>query len=126
MSRQRTSPPMSNREFGAGSSAAVADPAPVFAALGDATRLALVSRLGDGKPRSIVQLTEGVGITRQGVTKHLRILERAGIVMSVRVGRESRFVFDPGAIVEARDYLDRASKQWEHAIARLKALVEEE
>lgn len=105
-------------------SSALENPAPVFAALGDATRLTLVSRLGDGEPRSIVQLTEGLGITRQGVTKHLRILERAGIVMSVRVGRESRFAFTPDAVVEARNYLDRASRQWEGAIARLAALVE--
>ena len=114
---------MSNHDPIGGS---LADPAPVFAALGDATRLTLVARLGDGEPRSIVQLTDGLGITRQGVTKHLRILERAGIVESARAGRESRFVLAPQAIVGARDYLDRASRQWERAIARRKALVEDE
>ncbi len=105
--------------------AASADPAPVFSALGDATRLALVSRLSDGQPRSIAQLTDGLGLTRQGVTKHLRVLERAGIVTRRRVGRESRFVFTPAPIDEVRTYLDRVSRQWDDALARLKAFVED-
>lgn len=105
---------------------APADPVPVFAALGDATRLELVSRLSDGRPKSIAQLTGGLGQTRQGVTKHLRILEQAGIVASERVGRESRFVFTPDPIADARHYLDRVSRQWDDAITRLKAFVEGE
>ena len=67
------------------------NPAPIFAALGDATRLKLVSRLVDGEPRSIAQLADGLALTRQGVTKHLRVLERAGIVRAKWVGRESQF-----------------------------------
>ena len=101
------------------------DPAPIFAALGDATRLALVSRLSDGHPRSITQLTDGLDLTRQGVTKHLRVLEQAGIVTSERVGRESRFAFAPAPIDDVRDYLDRVARQWDAALARLKAYVEE-
>ena len=101
------------------------DPAPVFAALGDATRLALISRLSDGQARSITQLTDGLSLTRQGVTKHLRILEQAGIVASERIGRESRFVFTPAPISDARTYLDRVSQQWDDALMRLKAFVEE-
>lgn len=99
--------------------------APVFAALGDTTRLELVSRLSDGEPRSIVQLTEGLDQTRQGVTKHLHVLRRAGIVSSKRVGRESRFTLRPKSIAKARDYLARASAQWDEAIERLRASVEE-
>ncbi len=102
-----------------------ADPVPVFAALGDMTRLELVSRLSDGRPRSIAQLTGGLGQTRQGVTKHLRILEQAGVVACERVGRESRFVFTPDPIADARLYLDRVSKQWDDAVTRLKAFVED-
>jgi DNA-binding transcriptional ArsR family regulator len=100
------------------------DPAPVFAALGDATRLALVSRLGDGRPRSIVQLTEGLGVTRQGVTKHLRVLEQAGVVASRRIGRESQFVLTPEPIADVQAYLARVSEQWDDAIGRLRKLVE--
>ena len=105
--------------------AAPAGPAPIFAALGDPTRLALVSRLSDGQPRSIAQLTDGLDLTRQGVTKHLRVLEQAGIVSSERIGRESRFAFTPTPIDEVRSYLDRVSRQWDDALGRLKAFVEE-
>ena len=112
---------MSNLEHG---SPAGVDPAPVFAALGDATRLELIARLGDGQAHSISQLTAGLDLTRQGVTKHLRVLERAGIVRSRRVGRESRFVYVPAPIEEARSYLDTVSRQWDDALSRLKAFVE--
>jgi DNA-binding transcriptional ArsR family regulator len=100
------------------------DAAPVFAALGDATRLSLLTRLRDGRPRSIVQLTDGLGLTRQGVSKHLRVLEEAGMVSSKRTGRESRFVFEPAGVAAARGYLERASRQWDRALARLQAFVE--
>jgi DNA-binding transcriptional ArsR family regulator len=99
--------------------------APVFAALGDQTRLALVSKLSSGKPYSISQLTEGSKLTRQAITKHLRVLESAGIVHAVRSGRESLFKFDPEPMQEIRDYLDRVSEQWDQALARLKSFVEE-
>lgn len=101
-----------------------ADPARVFAALGDATRLELVSRLSDGEARSIAQLTDGLKLTRQGVTKHLRALERAGVVRSVRVGRESQFTFVPERIVQVQSYLDTVSKQWDDALSRLKFFLE--
>lgn len=102
-----------------------ADPARIFSALGDATRLALISRLADGRPRSIAELTGGLELTRQGVSKHLRVLEQAGVVASRRVGRESHFMFTPEPILDARSYLDRVSDQWDDALARLKAFVEE-
>ena len=101
------------------------DPVPVFAALGDATRLALVDRLSDGQPRSISQLIQGLGLTRQGVTKHLRVLEQAGIVRLSRVGRESRFAYVPEPIEGVRSYLDTVCRQWDEALSRLKAFVEE-
>ncbi len=99
--------------------------APLFAALGDTTRLALVAKLCDGGPRSISQLAEGSTLTRQSITKHLRILERAGIVHSVRTGRENRFEFDPAPIAEMKGYLDLVSEQWDRALSRLKSFVEE-
>lgn len=101
------------------------DPAPVFAALGDATRLALLSRLSEGRPRSISQLTGGLGLTRQAITKHLRVLEQAGLVQSHRAGRESRFTYLPESIEPLRSYLDNVSAQWDEALDRLKAFVEE-
>jgi len=99
-------------------------PAAVFAALGDRTRLALVVRLSDLEPRSIAQLTDGLGQTRQSISKHLSVLERAGLVVSRRQGRENRYALDPDGIEPARDFLERASAQWDDAIRRLKAFVE--
>src|SRR3982751_3632691 len=97
--------------------------AAVFAALGDETRLALLARLCDGKPRSIAQLTDGTQLTRQAVTKHLRVLERVRIVHAKRSGRESLFDFDPQPIHELQQYLQTVSKQWDTALVRLKTFV---
>ncbi len=96
----------------------------IFAALGDETRLSIVAKLSAGKPRSIAQLTEGSKLTRQAITKHLRVLEQAQIVHSVRTGRESMFEFDPRPIEECRRYLDVVSEQWDLTLSRLKAFVE--
>ena len=98
--------------------------AAVFAALGDETRLSLLARLCDGQRYSIAQLTEGTKLTRQAVTKHLRVLERVRIVHGTREGRESLFQFDPQPVIEMKEYLERVSKQWDGALARLKSFVE--
>jgi DNA-binding transcriptional ArsR family regulator len=105
--------------------AALRTRATVFAALGDETRLGLLAKLTNGEPLSITRLTEGTKLTRQAVTKHLRVLEGAGVVHAVKAGRESRFVLDPKPIVSAQAYLEHVSRQWDNALARLKALVEE-
>ncbi|HEV2541863.1 MAG TPA: metalloregulator ArsR/SmtB family transcription factor [Methylobacterium sp.] len=104
--------------------AASADPAPVFAALGDRTRLSLLMTLSDGRTRSIATLSAQTKLTRQAVTKHLRVLEGAGLVSSARVGRESLFVFEPELVAEARTYLDQVSAQWDDALSRLRSFVE--
>ncbi len=101
------------------------DRATVFAALGDETRLLLVARLSDGRPASISQLTEGSRLTRQAITKHLRVLERARIVHGVRAGRESLFALDPKPMEELKEYLDLVSAQWDRALGRLKSFVED-
>lgn len=98
--------------------------APVFAALGDETRLSLVVRLSIGEPRSIAQLTVGSSLTRQAITKHLRVLEDVGIVTAVRSGRESLFRFDPKPLEDAKSYIQQVSEQWDESLARLKKFVE--
>lgn len=98
--------------------------APVFAALGDETRLSLVAKLCAGEPRSISQLTRGSGLTRQAITKHLHVLEKAEIVHSVHRGRESLFELNPAPIEEMKKYLGQVSEQWDQALARLKSFVE--
>lgn len=100
------------------------DHAPVFAALGDSTRLSLVRKLADGQPHSISQLTERTKLTRQAVTKHLRVLEGVGIVRNIRSGRESLFELQPKPFNELKEYLDFVSTQWEDALSRLKSFVE--
>jgi DNA-binding transcriptional ArsR family regulator len=98
--------------------------AAVFAALGDETRLSLLAKLCDGQRYSIAELTEGTKLTRQAVTKHLRVLERVRIVHGTREGRESLFAFDPQPVIEMKEYLELVSKQWDRALGRLKKFVE--
>ena len=100
------------------------DPAPIFEALGDRTRLALLAKLIGGTPQSITRLSADTRLTRQAITKHLRVLEKAGIVQSSRVGRESQFILRPEGIDEARSYLDQVAAQWADALSRLRAFVE--
>ena len=106
--------------------ASLASAAPVFAALGDQTRLAIVARLCNGGPMSIAQLTEGGNVTRQAVTKHLRALEDAGLVRSDRAGRERVWKLRKRRLGEAKRYLDEISDQWDVAIERLRAMVEKD
>ncbi|HEX8432483.1 MAG TPA: metalloregulator ArsR/SmtB family transcription factor [Longimicrobium sp.] len=98
---------------------------PVFAALGDPTRLGLVGRLSAEGPLSITRLSEGTGVTRQAVTRHLHALGDAGLVRDARRGRERVFELDLKRLEVARRYLDQISAQWDDAAARLKAFVED-
>jgi DNA-binding transcriptional ArsR family regulator len=102
----------------------VGNAAPVFAALGDETRLALVARLCAGRPLSIAQLTLGTAVTRQAITKHLHVLSRAGLVQDTRRGRERIWQFEARRLAEARGYLEVMSKRWDEALDRLKRFVE--
>jgi DNA-binding transcriptional ArsR family regulator len=101
------------------------DPALVFAALGDETRLRLVAKPSRGGPYPISKLAEGSRLTRQAITKHLRVLERAGVVREMRSGRERLFRSDPEPMEAIHDYLESVSTQWDQALARLKVFVEE-
>lgn len=107
-----------------GAPARLTEAAPLFAALGDATRLRLISRLSDAGPLSIARLAEGTAVTRQAITKHLRSLEHAGLVRSRRAGRERLWVLEPQRLADTRRYLDQISRHWDEAIERLRALVE--
>jgi DNA-binding transcriptional ArsR family regulator len=99
--------------------------APIFAALGDPTRLSLLMKLSDGATRSIAALSADTSLTRQAITKHLRVLENTGLVRSVRVGRESQFGYHPEPLAAARSYLDTVSAQWDQALERLRVFVED-
>jgi DNA-binding transcriptional ArsR family regulator len=105
--------------------AGVAQAAPVFAALGDETRLALVTRLCGAGPWSIARLTAGSDMTRQAVTKHLHVLAGAGLVRDARRGRERVWELEPDRLAEVRRTLDEISRRWDEALDRLKRYVEE-
>lgn len=100
------------------------DPVPVFSALADGTRLSLLTKLGDGATHSIVELAANTNLTRQAITKHLRVLENAGLVRSDKVGRESQFTVRPDALRPVASYLDAISLQWDNALGRLREFVE--
>ncbi len=101
------------------------DAAPVFAALGDETRLGLVARLSAGERVSITRLTAGTDVTRQAVTRHLEVLEDAGLVRATRRGRERLWELEPKRIELARRSLEEISRWWDEKLAALKAKVEE-
>jgi DNA-binding transcriptional ArsR family regulator len=96
----------------------------VLAALGDETRLRLVARLAAGEPLSISRLSSGTRITRQAITKHLRVLEKAGVAKGRRRGREHLWELNPAQLREVRRQFDRIAGQWDNALARLKASLE--
>jgi DNA-binding transcriptional ArsR family regulator len=99
--------------------------APVFAALGDPTRLRVVARLCADGPQSIVRLTHGMHVTRQAITKHLHALADAGVVHSKRSGRERIWEIEANRLADASRYLEQISSQWDRAIERLRAFVED-
>jgi DNA-binding transcriptional ArsR family regulator len=106
-------------------SPAFTEAAPLFAALGDETRLRIVARLCERGPMSIARLTEGSNITRQAVTKHLLALSSAGLVRGDRSGRQRIWQLETERLDEIRTYLEQISRQWDRALLRLRAFVEE-
>jgi DNA-binding transcriptional ArsR family regulator len=108
------------------SAAKLVEAAPVFAALGDPTRLRLVARLCAGGPQSISSLTEDAGVSRQAITKHLEALADAGLAQDSRRGRERVWALAPRRLAGARLCLDQISDQWDAALGRLKTFVEDD
>lgn len=99
--------------------------APVFAALGDETRLQIVEKLSSGRAMSISQLTSGSELTRQAITKHLRVLADSGLVSDTKVGRERLWQCELSRLEEVRRSLDHITRQWDHALLKLKMAVED-
>ncbi|HEV8608580.1 MAG TPA: metalloregulator ArsR/SmtB family transcription factor [Thermoanaerobaculia bacterium] len=110
---------------GSAGAAGLARAGPVFAALGEETRLALVARLCARGPQSITRLATGSDVTRQAITKHLHVLAGAGLVHDVRRGRERIWELDTDGLDQARRWLDQISKRWDETLDRLKKFVED-
>ena len=102
----------------------LADAAPLFAALGDETRLRIVAQLSQHGPQSIVRLTQSTDVSRQAITKHLYVLEEARLARSIRTGRESIWELQPARLEDVRRYLNQISAQWDTALERLRDFVE--
>ena len=102
----------------------VRDAAPLFAALGDETRLWLLDRLAAGGPGSIARLSETSNVSRQAISKHLTVLADAGLARSFRSGRESIWKLQPRRLADAHKHLERISRQWDDALDRLRKFVE--
>jgi len=117
---------MSSSRSGAGAALRLADAAPVFAALGDPTRLRLVGKLSEGGPLSITRLSEGSGVTRQAIARHLYALDEAGLVRHARKGREQVWELETKRLEMAQRYLDKVAAHWDAAAERLRAFVERE
>ncbi|MCV7197283.1 ArsR/SmtB family transcription factor [Mycobacterium angelicum] len=98
--------------------------APLFDALGDPNRLRIIVRLCHAGPSSTSQVTQGISITRQAATKHLQLLESAGLVTSCRRGRERLWMVQTEPLARASDYLAQLSLRWDAAMDRLRAHVE--
>ena len=106
--------------------ATVPDAAMLFAALGDPVRLSIMAKLSDDGPLPTIRLKQGTTLSRQAVTKHLRLLEAVGLVRSDRAGRDRSWRIDAQQLALTRTYLERISAQWDARLARLKALVEDD
>ena len=104
--------------------AAIGAPAAIFAALGDATRLGLIARLSDDGPQSIASLAADFDISRQAISKHLRVMSDAGLARCGRKGRETLWQLEQAGLADARRYLQTISKDWDDKLRRLKNLVE--
>lgn len=101
------------------------DAAPLFAALGDRTRLRLVLRFSADGPGSTTRPAARSAVSRQAVSKHRRVLSDAGLVRSTRRGRERIWELEPSRLADAHAYLDHISLRWDRALERLRCLVEE-
>ena len=117
---------LARRSSARSQAATLAQAAPVFAALGDRTRLRLIARLGAEGPLSMARLTDGSDVTRQAVAKHLRVLAGAGLARGVRQGRQRVWRLEPAPLDEARRSLERIAERWDEALGRLKAALEED
>jgi DNA-binding transcriptional ArsR family regulator len=97
----------------------------LFDALGDPNRLSIITRLCDGGPCSTTTITAAVSVSRQATTKHLLLMEAAGLVSSRRHGRERIWRLEPKPLTDASEFLNVLSQKWDNAIDRLRNYVED-
>ena len=99
---------------------------PIFAALADPMRRSLVANLAERSPKTATQLAQEYPITRQGILKHLTILEAAGMVAVHQAGREKRYTLTPEPLGELEQWINEISAKWDERLLRLKTWLEQE
>ena len=99
---------------------------PIFAALADPMRRKLLVNLAESSPKTATQLAEEYPITRQGILKHLHILEEVGLVAVHQKGREKRYTLTPEPLSELDRWIKEISAKWDERLLRLKAFIENE
>jgi DNA-binding transcriptional ArsR family regulator len=99
---------------------------PIFSALADPVRRNLVANLAENSPRTATQLAQDYPITRQGILKHLQVLEAAGLVRAVQQGREKRYLLTPEPLMGLEEWVRAINAKWDARLTRLKAFVESE
>jgi DNA-binding transcriptional ArsR family regulator len=95
----------------------------IFSALGDPTRRRILTRLASG-PASITELAEPFTMTLPAVSKHLRVLERAGLLRREREGWFQRCYLQAGPLESAASFLARYQPFWERTLDELARYVE--
>jgi DNA-binding transcriptional ArsR family regulator len=101
-------------------------PQPVFAALADPMRRKLLVKLAETSPKTATQLAQEYPITRQGILKHLTILEAAGLVVVHQAGREKRYTLTPEPLSELEQWIKDIGAKWDERLLRLKTLLEDQ
>lgn len=96
----------------------------VFDALGDPTRRRLFDVVAAAGPITATELAGDLPVTRQAVSKHLRVLADAGLVAASRSGRENRYEVVPAALDDARTWLDTVGRRWDDRLAALQRHLE--
>jgi DNA-binding transcriptional ArsR family regulator len=105
----------------------VAPPAtlePVFQALADPTRRAVVERLGGG-PRTVSELAEPFGMALPSFMQHLRTLERVGLIRSIKAGRVRTCELVPRRLGQAENWLATQRARWEQRLDQLDATLDD-
>ena len=98
--------------------------AKIYKALGDPIRLKIVSRLANGSPRTIGELSKNLGVSRQGARKQIQVLVSANLLQLKPQGRETQVLLDTAQLKTAREFITRLEQHWDQRLIALKQFVE--
>lgn len=96
-----------------------------FQALGDPVRLEILERLSRGTSHTLTSVSQDLGLTRQGVRKHIQVLAQAGLVTIKPKGRNTMVAFTPGSLQEANTFMLDLERKWDTRLTALRDYVEQ-